>query len=272
LLPHYWQTLWFRIGVATLGAFAVAATVAATSRARHRRKLQAIERQRAVERERVRIAQDIHDDLGANLTRISLLSESALGKLDTANAPASSDVQRIRQTAHDLTCALDEIVWAVNPRHDTVDSFVNYLTNYAEETMRTAGIRLNLDLPMSLPARPLGVETRHNLFLAVKEGLHNVVKHSRATEARLSLQMTPEGFLLEVSDDGCGFAQAETGNGLWSMNKRLQDIGGACQVEGVPGQGTRIRLTVPLNTRGRSAACPRGEVSSKQATSPKPGF
>jgi signal transduction histidine kinase len=250
LRPHYWQSVWFSLGIAVLAATAVAVAVAAASRARHRQKLQVLERQRAVERERVRISQDIHDDLGSNLTRISLLSESAMGKLDGTVSTAAADIEHIRRTAHDLTCALDEIVWAVNPRHDTMNGLVNYLTHYAEETMQTAGIRLSLDLPLSIPDRLLGVETRHSLFLVVKEALNNVVKHARATKVRLGIELNPGEFVVEVKDDGCGFAGGVQGHGLWSMDKRLKDIGGLFKVEGVPGHGTTVRLSVPLEDPG----------------------
>ncbi|HNQ88937.1 MAG TPA: two-component regulator propeller domain-containing protein [Verrucomicrobiota bacterium] len=262
-LPHYWQTWWFRAGSSAGGAALVALAVAAVVRRRHRRKLEVLERQRAVERERIRIAQDIHDDLGAHLTRISLLSESALGKL-TNEAPAASDLRRIQTTAHDVTCALDEIVWAVNPRHDTLNSLVNYLTNYAEEHLEAAGVRMRLDLPVALPAWPLTVEVRHNLFLATKEALHNVMKHAAATEVRLFLQLTAEGFTLELEDNGRGFAAATDGNGLWSMKKRLEDVGGNCEIHGAPGHGTRVRFSVRVQSAARPLVAAPDMLSSEQ--------
>jgi signal transduction histidine kinase len=247
LLPHFWQTWWFRAGSLGGASVLLAAGAVTFLRRRHRRKLDLIERQRAVDRERMRIAQDIHDDLGANLTRISLLSQSALGRLK-GEAPAASDIQRIHQTAHDLTRALDEIVWAVNPRHDTLSSLVNYLTNYVEETLEPAGMRLSLDMPLSLPAWPLKVEVRHNLFLAAKEALNNVLKHAQATELRMSLKLADHGFTLELADNGCGFAVSTEGNGLGNMRHRMRDIGGDCQITSAPAQGTRIRFTVPVAT------------------------
>ena len=263
LLPHYWQTWWFRAASAGGAAALLAVSLAAFFRRRSRRKLQALERQRAVELERMRIAQDIHDDLGASLTRISLLSESALGKLP-GQASAATDISRIQQTTLDLTYALDEIVWAVNPRHDTLNSLVNYLTNYAEEALGTAGVKMRLEVPLSLPAWPLTADVRHNLFLAAKEALHNVTKHARASEVRLSLQLSTDSFTLELADNGIGFASAAQGNGLWSMNKRLQDIGGSCQIQSRPGQGTRVRFSVRLGVAGHAELPPESALSSKQ--------
>ncbi len=247
LLPHFWQTWWFRAGSLSGASLLLTAGAVTILRRRHRRKLEVIERQRAVERERMRIAQDIHDDLGANLTRISLLSQSALGRLEGADA-AASDVTRIHQTAHDLTRALDEIVWAVNPRHDTLNSLVNYLTNYVEETIEPAGVRLSLEMPVSLPAWPLKVEVRHNLFLAAKEALNNVLKHAQASELRVTLKLVADGFTLELADNGRGFAVATEGDGLGNMHHRMSDIGGACQITSAPNQGTRVRFTVPVET------------------------
>ena len=262
VLPHYWQTWWFRVGSGVAGAAVLVAAVGTFIRRRERRRLELLEHQRAVERERMRIAQDIHDDLGAHLTRISLLSESAQSKLRGQPA-AVSEIDRIHQTAHDLTCALDEIVWAVNPRHDTLNSLVNYLTNYVEEFLEPAGVRLRLEVPLSLPAWPLPADVRHNLFLAAKEALHNVMKHARATEVVLSLELAAAGFTLGLADNGCGFEPTSGGTGLWSMAKRLQDIGGVCQVHSVPGQGTRITFSLGLKPGGSA------ELSRAAPLSPK---
>lgn len=247
LLPHFWQTWWFRAGSLGGASLMLAAVTLTFLRRRHRRKLDLIERQRAVERERMRIAQDIHDDLGANLTRISLLSQSALGQMGGETA-AASDIHRIYHTAHDLTRALDEIVWAVNPRHDTLNSLVNYLTNYIEETLEPAGFRLSLEMPVSLPTWPLKAEVRHNLFLAAKEAFNNVLKHAHASELRLSLKLADDSFTLELADNGRGFAVCTEGNGLGNMRHRMRDIGGECQITSVPTQGTLVCLTVPIAT------------------------
>jgi ligand-binding sensor domain-containing protein/signal transduction histidine kinase len=250
-LPHYWQTRWFHVGTAGTSAACVAMAAIAVNRRRHRLKLANLQRQRAVELERMRIAQDIHDDLGAHLTRISLLSESALARLPDP-APTRSELQRIWKTSHDVTCALDEIVWAINPRHDNLNGLLNYLTNHAQENLDAAGVRLRLALPVSLPALPLPVETRHNLFLAAKEALNNALKHARAAEVTLALHLDldhdPDArrFHLVVADDGVGFAHARAGEGLRNMRQRMSDIGGSCEVEGRPGAGTTIRFTVPV--------------------------
>ena len=238
---------------------AVGGVVRGFTQRRYRRKLEKVERQRAIEKERARIAKDIHDDLGASLTRITLLSQSARGELDRPEQ-AGADLDQIYATARELTKAMDEIVWAVSPRHDTLDSLVSYLGGFAQDFLSTAHVRCRLDVPLRLPALPLDPETRHNLFLALKEAIHNVVRHAAATEARIVFTLEPTRFTLALQDDGQGFdlakqpgrgdsvasARLASGNGLPNMRKRLEEIGGQCVMESAPGRGTVIKFIMPL--------------------------
>jgi signal transduction histidine kinase len=257
VLPYFWQTTWFRLlaGVATL--LATSGFVWADARRRMRRRLEKLERERAMERERARIAQDIHDDLGASLTRIAMLSESVRGDTRVPE-PVAKNLDRIFGTARELTRAMDEIVWAVNPRHDTLDSLANYLSRFAHDYLSAAEIRCRLDVPLQLPALPVMAEMRHNLFLAFKEALHNVVQHSGAAEVRVELKLEIAQLTLRVADDGRGFNTATPaeghaaigriarGNGLTNMRRRLADIGGACEIGSKPGMGTAVVFTVRL--------------------------
>lgn len=262
VLPKVWQTGWFRAVVLVLGAGAVAAGAMWPARQRVRRRLEQLERQRALERERSRIARDIHDDLGASLTRITLLSQSARAELDDRQA-AAADVDQIYSTARELTRAMDEIVWAVNPQHDTLDSLVAYLGRFAQSFLSTAGIRCRLDVPLQLPAWALTAEIRHNVFLAFKEALNNVAKHAQASEVRISLELRPDGFMLVVTDNGRGFkwnprkgqptpaaddSRSAAGNGLVNMQKRLEEVGGCCGWDTAPGEGTRAKLVVVVKS------------------------
>ncbi len=257
VLPYFWQTWWFRALAGLNAAAIVAGSVLLAARRKMRNKLERIERQRAVERERARIAKDIHDDLGASLTRITLLSQSARGELDHS-PEAAADVDRIYRTARELTRAMDEIVWAVNPKHDTLDSLATYLGKFAQDFLNAVHIRCRLDLPMQLPAWPLTAEVRHNLFLAFKEALNNAVRHANASEVRVSLEIEPAGFALRVEDQGRGFttvaearglqdpARLLAGNGLANMAQRLAEIGGRCEIQSTPGAGTKVTLCVPV--------------------------
>jgi signal transduction histidine kinase/ligand-binding sensor domain-containing protein len=254
VLPHFWQTWWFRILCGALALAATAGAVLLVARQRMRKKLARLERQQAVERERARIARDIHDDLGANLTRITMLSQSAHDEHGLPEQTAAY-LQQIDQTARDLTRAMDEIVWAVNPKHDSLNSLVAYLGKFAQDFLGPAGIACRLEVPLVLPPLPLSAESRHNLFLAFKEALNNVVKHSGATEVCVSLVPDRAGFILAIRDNGKGFAAAEYNpaaeagperpaarNGLSNMFRRLEKIGGGCEITSVPGAGAEVRF------------------------------
>jgi len=165
---------------------------------------------------------------------------------------------KVYLTARELTRTMDEIVWAVSPHHETLDSLVNYLGKFAQDFLNVAGIRCRLVVPIQLPAWPLTAEVRHSLFLAFKEALPNVVKHASATGVRVSLTLAESGFSASIEDNGIGFDPAGVGvaattkdplciaggNGLANMRKRIGGIGGECQVDSAPGKGTTVRFIV----------------------------
>ncbi len=256
--PWLWQTWWFRglVGILLLGGGGWLVRTIAVSR--WRRRLQRLRERHAVEQERARIAQDIHDELGANLTRIALLSE--VGQQHSANpAEVSDDLRRISATARDAARAMDAIVWAVNPRNDSLDHFANYVSQYAEEFLRHTSIRCRLDIPADLPERPLSTEARHHLFLAVKEVLNNVVRHSGASEVWLRLSMNHDSLDLAVSDNGRGIhpqsggggvSQPRGHEGLGNIRRRVENLGGSYALE-TSAAGTTIRLSLPLRPSAR---------------------
>ena len=201
LLPHFYQTWWFITSAIVVAAAAAAGALRAWHVRRMRQQLARLERQRAIERDRTRIAKDIHDDLGAGLTHIALLSEMAR---PTASPEMQSQLAQITEVARELTTNMDEIVWAVNPENDTLDGLVTYVSKFAHDYLTAAAIRCRLDLPAQLPAVNLPAEVRHNLFLAVREALNNVVKHAHATEVRVCLRLSDRSFKLAIEDDGRG--------------------------------------------------------------------
>ena len=198
--PRFYETWMFKaaVGFAALGL--VVFGVRRVYARRLRRQLEQLERQRAIERDRARIAKDIHDDLGAGLTHIALLSE--LARRDTPEE-MPNHVSQISDMARELTRNMDEIVWAVDPQNDTLDSLVTYVSKFAQEYLGVAGIRCRLDVPAELPPHVLPAEVRHNLFLAIKEALNNVVKHARASEVWLRAIVQPSSFCFVVEDNGC---------------------------------------------------------------------
>lgn len=242
-----WQTVWFRAAalVTLLALLATAVRIAAVQRVRQR--LRALEHERALEAERARIATNMHDDLGAKLTRIALLSETARG--DASLAPeAAARAEKISRAAREVSQTLDEIVWAVNPGNDTLERLVGYLSDYAAEYLAAADIRLSQDLPENVPGAPIASDVRHSLLLAVKETLHNAVKHAAATEIKLTVALELQSLRVQIADNGRGFdpAARAAGQGLANMRERLTTIGGVCHLESTLNQGTRVTLTLPL--------------------------
>ena len=267
--PHFYETWWFKVLIVVGVIVGVVIAVRRIGLRRLRRKLEIVERQRAVERDRARIAKDIHDDLGAGLTHISLLSE--LARRDSVEN-VHNHVGQISEMARELTRSMDEIVWAVDPHNDSLDSLVTYVTKFAQEYLSVAGIRCRLDLPAELPGYSLRAEVRHNLFLAIKETLNNVVKHARASEVWLRLVLEPHSFTVSIEDNGCGISddaksgesssigRISSGHGLDNLKKRLEIIGGKCVITSKPSEGTRVELKVNLS-RGRSPELATGSDS-----------
>jgi len=216
-------------------------------------RLEVLERQRAVERERARIARDLHDDLGASLTQIALLSE--LAKADLAQPElARTHLNQIFATVGGLARLLNEIVWAVNPANDTLEQFTSHLCKFAQDYLSLAGIRCRLDFPEVLPHYPMPAPERHNLFLATKEALHNIVKHAQAGQVWLRLRLEADVLTLLIEDDGqgCGpeaitaTSMGMAGDGLSNMQKRMEQLGGRFTQASQPGNGTTVRLVLPL--------------------------
>ena len=248
--PHYWQTWWFLglIGATVIGL--VAGAVYYVSTQKLQRQLAGLRQQEAIEQERARIARDIHDQLGANLTQVSLLGELVESDKNQPEEVAAH-AKQISQTALETSRALDEIVWTVNPRNDTLDGLVNYICKYAQEYLSVAGLRCRLDIPAALPNSPISPEVRHNVFLACKEAITNITRHAQASSASLRLKLDPDRFTLEIQDDGRGpagakEARAQTRNGLRNMGKRMEDVGGSFEIGPAPDRGTLVRLTAPL--------------------------
>jgi signal transduction histidine kinase/ligand-binding sensor domain-containing protein len=254
-LPHFWELGWFEVlmGVICVGIIAGAVRFVVTRKLQ--RKLQQLRQQRAIERERERIAKDIHDDLGAGLTQIML--QSALARREPEEQ-IQTHLAQISGTARELVGAMDEIVWAINPENDTLDGLVTYAGKFVQEYVTQAGLRCRLDLPAQLPSLVLSAETRHNLYLAIKEALNNAVKHAQASEICFLLKMQPSGFSFVIKDDGRGFvpggaempsadsSRVSSGHGLRNQVERLEKIGGACVIRSDPGKGTEVELTVMI--------------------------
>jgi signal transduction histidine kinase/ligand-binding sensor domain-containing protein len=248
--PPIWRTWWFL----TISTLVLVGIIAGTSHyfsnQRYERAMAVLRQQEALEKERARIARDIHDQVGASLTQVALL-----GELVEADKESPKEIEehaaQICQTARETTRALDEIVWTVNPQNDTLEGLVNYICKYAQDFLSVAGVKYRLEVPPDLPPIPIAPDVRHNVFLASKEAITNVVRHAKAESAWVRLHLRDDRFLVEIEDNGRGLAdmdhaRAKTRHGLSNMRKRMEDIGGEFALEPAPERGAIVRLTVPL--------------------------
>ncbi len=246
--PPFWRKPWF-VAAAVLGFLGVlAGTIYLISTAKLRRQLRLAQQKELIEHERARIARDLHDQLGANLTQITLLGEMAETDKEIP-AEIELHAQQICVTARETTRSLDEIVWAVNPSNDTLESLANYACKYAQDYFAMAGVSYRAELPPGLPPTPILPEVRHNIFLAYKEAVNNVVKHAHATEARVKLQLEADRFILSVTDNGRGLgdiSDKKLRNGMKNMRRRLADVNGEFRIAPGTEGGTVVSLTVPI--------------------------
>ncbi len=248
VLPPFWQQGWFLILCGMLAAGAVLGVARYLSWRRTQRELVHLRQQNALEMERARIARDIHDDLGSTLTHISMLSQSATPE-SASFSELAENMTRINRAAQEMTQAMDEIVWAINPKNDRLDHLVTYLDAYAQTFLASAGIDFRCDYPEHIPERALSAPSRHSLFLAFKEALNNAARHAACRTVHVVLRITEDGLTLAIADDGKGFVASQengSGNGVSNMRRRLETLGGGCRIESALGKGTTITFEMPL--------------------------
>ena len=237
LQPHVWQTWWFKLAIVLAAALLLVAW--------YRSRLAQL---RQIENLRVQIAADLHDDVGARLTKVAMVTEWLDGETTEAN-PNKTHIKNISRTTREIIQAMDEIVWTINPKNDTLDNLANYVFQYAQDYFQNSGLRCRLDMPAKLPEYTMSTEERHNIFMAVKEALNNVLKHAHATEVRISLSTTDDLLTILIADNGRGFispSPSVTGDGLENMRARLRRIGGVLALANNVGGGALVRMEVRI--------------------------
>jgi len=228
-----WQRWWFLMLVSVL----IAAVVYLVYRNRVAQLLE-------MEKVRTRIATDLHDDIGANLTRISILSEVAKQNATNGNTGLLTSIAEI---ARESVASMNDIVWAVSPQHDSLVDLTRRMRLHAEEVFSSRDVRLDFDAPQTDAGLKLSVGVRRDLLLIFKEAVSNAARHSDASEVLIRLEITSSALYLEVSDNGSGFDRANDGGGqgITSMSRRASAIGGQLTIDANPHEGTRVRLLVP---------------------------
>jgi ligand-binding sensor domain-containing protein/signal transduction histidine kinase len=247
----FWQRWWFVTLLIGLGASALAAW--------HRGRLA---RTVEIERVRTRIASDLHDEIGAGLSEIAILSEVAHQRLTVPIRPDGSvtpegPLTRIASTSRELVDAMSDIVWAINPRKDSLGNLTQRMRRFATDLLTARGIDFRFDADERDGALPIGADKRRHVFLIFKESLNNIVRHAECRHVAIDFRVNHDGLVLRVADDGLGLAHAPIGNtpdghGLDSMHARARELGGTLTVTTEAAGGTTLTLRTPF-VRSRAA-------------------
>lgn len=244
----FWETTVFRWLVGSAGLMSALGLGLFVARRRAKRQLERLRLETALGRERARIAQDLHDDLGAELSSIAMLADLARQDLSPERAVASR-LGEITTHARQTVRRLEEIVWAVNPANDTFEGFAGFFCKFAQAYLELAGVSSRFDVPDSFPGHSLPTARRHNLFLAAKEAVHNAVRHGSPTEVTIRMELIAGVFQLIIEDNGCGFDDSPdipVAHGSANMARRMMAIGGTFERESMPGKGTVVKFVIPL--------------------------
>ena len=239
----FWQTGWFQLTLLSVCGLVILISLWLMSQlALHQKERWLLQRERA------RIARDIHDDLGSKMTQLVLHGEVAQSELPS-DSDTALQLRRICEEARGLLSTMDEILWAVNPRRDTLRDFASYVCGYAQEFLKRTPIQCLFEVDPEMSAVAFDLPLRRSLLMAIKETLNNAVKHSEATELLLQIKWQGQRLVVVVQDNGKGFDQAAAKSerhGLTNMAQRMSELGGSCLVTSQPGKGCRVEFGVPL--------------------------
>jgi ligand-binding sensor domain-containing protein/signal transduction histidine kinase len=242
IAPFFHETWWFYVLCAGM-TIAVAGSIVVW-RVGELRRIHRLEQQAAIAAERTRIAQDLHDGLGADLTRLTMLADQVSG---SPSQSSGEQLRKLSQSSREAARELKDLIWMANPANDTLESFLNRLCQNAEDFLRDARMRCRFDFAPDLPDRPLSLDQRRNLLLVAREAVNNIVKHSGASEVTIGVHAGPGHLDLSIRDNGCGFdpSTARAGAlGLKGMRQRIESLGGTLHLESSPGTGTRILIEI----------------------------
>jgi signal transduction histidine kinase/ligand-binding sensor domain-containing protein len=248
ITPPYWQTWWFRL-LATLGTLSVLFVVIRYISQRNlKERILRLEKETAVTKERNRIAQDMHDDLGSGLTKIAILSEVVKKQMEQPEK-ALEQLDRISTSSRTLVDNLQDIIWMLNTKHDQLESIALYIREYATKYFEQSDINVLFDYPVQIPSLKIGEEKRRNLFMAVKEALNNIAKHAGANSVKISFSVKQGTLEFLVTDNGKGFNASEIrqfANGLKNMQSRMAQAGGQCTISSEECKGTTISFSLNI--------------------------
>jgi signal transduction histidine kinase len=250
--PPLWKRSWFWVAITVLAAAALLAINRYVVHRKIREELLLLRQERMLAQERLRIARDIHDDLGARATHISLVSARAEENASSTEK-ARASFEQISALTRDLVFSLYQIVWAVNPENDNLEALANHLCQISSKLCESANLPCRLHVSELPPRFPVSSDVRHHVSMTVCESINNAIKHAKASELGLSLSFENSILAVSIRDDGQGFQlnSAHTGNGLSNMQHRIEELGGAVSIESEPSKGTIVRVTLPLHPQTR---------------------
>lgn len=243
--PAWWQTWWFKTAIAILAIGILAAGIRFYYRRTLEKEKAILEKQQAIEKERTRIATDMHDDLGAGLSRIKFLSQSLLNK--EKDKILKPELEKITAFSDEMSEKMGEIIWALNEKNDTLADLIAYTRSYAAEYLASHDIQCEANTPMNLPGTFITGEMRRNIFLSVKECLHNIVKHAGATKVCFSIELDQIMHII-IHDNGKGIDrnfQRSFSNGIQNIEKRMKEINGKVSFKN--DKGTKVSLSIPIS-------------------------
>ncbi|PWU09935.1 MAG: hypothetical protein C5B50_26425 [Verrucomicrobia bacterium] len=245
----FWQTGWFQVSLVSLFGLVLVISLRLLAQVALHRKEQWL-----LQQERMRIARDIHDDLGSRMTQLVLHGEVAQSELPS-ESETRSQIDRICEEARGILSTLDEILWALNPKRDAFRDFTSFICGYAQVFFKPTRIQCLFDVDPSVSPVMLTLPQKRALLMVIKETLNNIVKHSEATEVIIQVKWQAQKVLVVVSDNGKGFDQASLDpgrNGLVNMSQRMSELGGACIMTSQPGKGCRTEFSIPLRRARRT--------------------
>jgi ligand-binding sensor domain-containing protein/signal transduction histidine kinase len=244
ILPPVWQRWWFL----TLAALGIITVIYFIYRFRVRRLIE-------LERVRTRIATDLHDDIGASLSRMAILSEVVKRQKGTNGEQSTDMLSEIADSARGLVDSMSDIVWSIDPRRDDLRNVVQRVRQFASDVLEAQSIEWDFQVPQELDRIRLGPEQRRHLYLIFKEAINNIARHADCRRVSLSINFDARSLRCEITDDGSGFvpkaptealSNGRGGHGLPNMQARARELGGRLEVDSNPGGGTRLKLTFPL--------------------------
>jgi len=246
--PPFWATWWFRLLSFALISSLLFVAIRYVLQRNLRERILKLEKEQAVEKERNRIARDMHDDLGSGLTKIAIMSEVTRSQIgNTATASASLDV--ISTASRELVDNLQDIIWVLNPKNDSLSSLILYIKEYAEGFFEPAGLIYEFNCSVTNKQISLSEELRRNIFLAVKESCNNILKHACCTYVHINIGLNHNRLTISIADNGRGFAVEQVGifaNGLQNIRNRMEQVNAKCNITSIENEGTTVTLAIPV--------------------------